>query len=344
MPPAPLFCLFSASHCLIQDPKTWTTIGSTELSQGLFKLHSHLPMDVSVSSVSTLVSPFDLWHFRLGHLSSPVLNVLKQQCPIISCNFSVACDVFHFAKQRKTPFPISVSKSDSCLHMLHADIWGPYKLSSIHGYRYFLTVVDDFSRYTWVSLLKAKSEARNALQSLLVFLENQFAHKVKIVRTDNGVEFQMSSFYSSKGILHQTSCVETPEQNSVVERKHQHILHVARALMFQSHLPLSYWCYAVTHAVYIINRLPTPILNNQSPFFLLHNTLPDYTQFKVFGSLCFACTSSAHRTKFDSRAHKCVFLGFKNGTKGYVLLDIHTHRIFISSHVIFYESIFPLIL
>ena len=79
----------------------------------------------------------------------------------------------------------------------------------------------------------------------------------------------MTNFFVSKGIIHQTSCVNTPQQNSVVERKHGHLLDVARALMIQSHLPKIYWSYSVIHAAHIINMLLTPVLNYSSPHEML---------------------------------------------------------------------------
>jgi hypothetical protein len=100
--------------------------------------------------------------------------------------------------------------------------------------------------------MKHKSEARQRIIEFITLIENQFKMTVKAIRSDNGPEFIMPSFYASKGIIHQKSCVETPQQNARVERKHQHILNVARAFLFQAHLPKNLWSYAVLHAVFFL--------------------------------------------------------------------------------------------
>ena len=125
--------------------------------------------------------------------------------------------------------------------ILYVDIWGPYHVPTVEGYKFFLTLVDDCTRTTWIYLMKSKSETRPLLISLFTMIQTQFGSHIKHVSSNNGQEFFMPDFYATQGIIHQHSCVETPQQNSVVERKHQHILNVARSLCFQSNLTLKFW-------------------------------------------------------------------------------------------------------
>lgn len=148
--------------------------------------------------------------------------------------------------------------------------------------------MDDYSRHTWIYLLISKSEVRNSMQSFFNMIETQFSTKIKVLRSDNGPEFDMPTFYATKGVVHQTSCVETPQQNGTMERKYQHILNVARARMIQSSLPKQYWSYSVLHVFYLINRPPFHVINNKTPYELMHSHKPGFQILKVFGTLCFA--------------------------------------------------------
>jgi len=111
----------------------------------------------------------------------------------------------------------------------------------------------------------------------------------------------MSQFYSSKGIVYQTSCVESPHQKSRVETKHQHILNLVRALLFLSNLPNMFWSYALLDVSFIINRVPSPILQKKSLQEMLYSDLLDLHVLKVFGSSIYASTLQANRTKLSPR-------------------------------------------
>lgn len=227
--------------------------------------------------------------------------------------------------------------SSRCLELIHVDIWGPMPFVTYGNHKYFLTIVDDFSRCTWLFFL-VNWQKPGCTYNILQLL---FSMSIQKVRSDNGQEFNIPCYFVEKGIIHQTSCVYTPKRNSVVEQKHQHILNVARALKFQSGLPDKFWGDCIMHAVYLINRTPSPVLYESTPLEILFQKLPDYDHLKVFACLCLVGTPAAHRHIFDSRSIKCVFLGFKSGIKGYKLLNLDTQQILFSRDVHFYELEFP---
>ena len=148
-------------------------------------------------------------------------------------------------------------------------------------------------------------------------------------------------FSLPRGLFTSTLVLKHLRKTRVVERKHQHLLNVARALLFQFHIPLSHWGDCVLTAVHLINRLPAHVLNDKSSFKVLTGKIPDYNQLKTFGCLCYASTSPKSIHKFDPRDRACVFLGYHNGIKGYKLLNLENNSIHVSRHVIFHEELFP---
>lgn len=127
---------------------------------------------------------------------------------------------------------------------------------------------------------------------------------------------------------------------ALLKEKHQYLLVVARALLFQASFPLHFWGDAVLLATYIINWIPTPVLNHKTLFETLFHKPPSYSSFKVFGSLCFTSTLSHNRKKFAPRAQKCIFVGYPTGIKGFKLYDVESHMPFVSRDDVFYEHIF----
>ena len=117
------------------------------------------------------------------------------------------------------------------------------------------------------------------------------------MRSDNAKELALTEFLQNVGVVHQFSFPHRPQQNSVVERRHQHLLNVARALMFQAQLPIYFWGECVSTTAYIINRTPSSNMQNQSPYDLLYGKVPAYDLMKAFGCLCYAATIPTQRHK-----------------------------------------------
>jgi len=124
------------------------------------------------------------------------------------------CDVCFRAKQTRMSFPLSNNKAKNCFDLIHCVIWGAYRVKSLSGVHYFLTIVDDTSRGTWVFFMKEKSEASKLLKNFCLKVKSQFVTWIKTIRSDNGVDFTsgpMQNFYEEHGIIHQTSCTDTPQ-------------------------------------------------------------------------------------------------------------------------------------
>jgi len=193
--------------------------------------------------------------------------------------------------------------------------------------------------------LKFKSHAFATLEMFCNYTQNQFGSAVKIVRSDNALEFDTSNcqhYFAKHGIVHQTSCVDKPQNNGRVERKHRHLLEISRALRFQAHLPLKFWGDCVLTATYIINRLPTRVLHDCTPYEKLLHKAPQYQHMRVFGCLAFASNPSRTGDRFQPRRVPCLFLGYPATQKGYKLLNLLTDQTFVSRDVVFHEHIFPM--
>lgn len=177
------------------------------------------------------------------------------------------------------------------------------------------------------------------------YVSTQFNVKIKSVRSDNAPELQFTTFFLANGILKQKKkkkhCVDRPQQNSIVERKHQHLMNVARFLHFKSNVPITYWGDLVLTATYLINRTPAPKLQHKSHYELLFHKPPSYSHLRVFGCLAYAFTLPKNRHMFSPKALITVFLGYPPTYKGYKLLDIESNTVFISRDVVFHEENFP---
>lgn len=252
------------------------------------------------------------------------------------------CDVCLRSKQTRTSFPDSYNKASGVFELIHCDLWGPYRTAAICRSKYFLTIVDDYSRAVWLYLLPNKTEVSARLREFLALVKRQFNCDVKTLRSDNGTEFMcLTKFFREQGIIHETSCVGTPQQNGRVERKHRHILNVARALRFQSGLPIEFWAECALTACFLINRTPSKLLSDKTPFEMLFSRPPVLDQLRVFGCLCYAHNLDHHGDKFASRSRRCVFLGYPYGKKGWRLYDLDNETVFSSRDVVFHEDEFP---
>ena len=119
------------------------------------------------------------------------------------------------AKQQRLPFQLSTISTSTHFELVHVDTWGPYHTKTYSGHRFFLTIVDDYTRATLTHLMVTKDEAFDLIKSFVRIVHTQFSGIVKIIRTDNALQLGKSNvaldFFASTGIIQQTSCIQTPQ-------------------------------------------------------------------------------------------------------------------------------------
>ncbi|TYK10332.1 Retrovirus-related Pol polyprotein from transposon TNT 1-94 [Cucumis melo var. makuwa] len=295
-------------------------------------------------SISALVTDSDTyqWLLRLGHASPEKLRHLISINNLNSITKFVPFNCLNckLAKQPALSFSKSTSICDKPFDLIHSDIWGPAPTSIVHGYRYYVLFIDDFSRFTWIYFLKHRSELSRTYIEFANMIRTQFSCPIKTLRTDNALEYKDStllSFLSQHGTLVQRSCPHTSQQNGRAERKHRHILDSVQALLLSASCPEKFWGEAALTSVYTINHLPSSVLQNISPFERLYGTPPNYSNLKVFDCACFVLLHPHEHTKLKPRARLCCFLGYGTEHKGFRCWDPLFNRLRISRHVTFWE-------
>ena len=363
--------VFHSKFCILENDRTQAVMGIGKVSNGLYYLVDEPASNIlgilesddelkeskkSAHAVNTVelaipsqikheqhVNHTTLWHMRLGHAPMNKLSCIGGLKGFDNKK-TETCIVCPLAKFTKVPFSLSTSRAQMAFEMIYIDTWGPYRVNSKNHQRYFLTVVDDHTRMTWIHLMKYKSDAYVTLKTFINMARNQFDKQVKVVRSDNAVELDdklCKPMFDTLGIIHQTSCVDTPEQNGRVERRHRNLLEMARALKLQAGVPSQFWGDCVLAAAHITNRLPSQVLNNKSPYEVLYNTKPGYEHLKTFGCFVVAYNPDKSGDKLNIRGVPCIFLGYPTTQKGYRVYNLLNNTTFVTRHTKFYEHLFP---
>ena len=238
--------IFYPSQCLFQDQDTGKTIGRAKEKNGLYYLEllhdqsrteNRLASSLLTEKISTKKEKLWLHHRRLGH---PSFSTLKIMFPLLFKGINVDkvhCDICELVKHRRVSFPISQTRTLFPFDLIHSDIWGPSTISNIFGARWLVLFIDDCTRVTWLFLLKHKSEVSSVFPIFHKMIRNQFGVGIKRLRSDNRRDYFnqfLSPYLQKEGIIHESSCVATPQQNGVAERKNGHLLAIIRCFLFQT--------------------------------------------------------------------------------------------------------------
>lgn len=286
-----------------------------------------------------------LWHRRIGHRDPDVLRIMEKEKSVSGfkfhdCGMRITCECCLKGKLARQPVPAKLERSTSRpLEIIHTDICCPMETVTPSGNRYIMTLIDDYSRYAVVCLLRKKSEAASKIKEYVRLVENVFGRKPLVIRSDGGGEFQnrvLQEFYQSEGIKAQFTTPYSSQQNEVAERKSRSLQEMAICLLADANMTKLYWGEAVMTAAYLQNRLPSRVVKG-TPFELWTGRKSDIKHLRVFGCEAYVHIPDVKRSKLDPKAVKLRFVGYSEDHKGYRFLDPTTNRITISRDAKFLE-------
>ncbi|KAK1629743.1 hypothetical protein QYE76_004058 [Lolium multiflorum] len=265
----------------------------------------------------------------------------KEAVAWLSLSPDRVCSACVAGKQLKKKHPIkSIVTTSRPLELLHLDLFGPSHFDTLGGSKYGLVIVDDYSRYSWVFLLKSKDETHREFITFAKKAQRTYESEIKAIRTDNGTEFKnytMQEFVDDEGIKHEFSAPYTPQQNGVVERKNRTIIEMARTMLSEFNSPHNFWGEAIS-TVHYSNRLFLRPLHNKTPYELLTGNKPNVTYIRVFGCKCLVKNNKGKLGKFETRTIEGIFVGYAENSHAYRYYNRSTGTIEVSCDVVFLED------
>ncbi|CAI7923056.1 unnamed protein product [Closterium sp. NIES-54] len=296
-----------------------------------------------------------LWHHRLGHPSLPrlrsmdsrfLVSGLPRSLPPLPPSPAPPCIPCVEGRQRAAPHSSSFLPTEAPLQTLHLDVWGPARVRGQGHERYFLLVVDDYTRYTTVFPLQRKGDVPDVLipwiRANRLQLRERFQSDFPVLRlhSDRGGEFSsdlLAAFCAEHDIRQTFTLPASPQQNGVAERCIGLVMEVARTSMIHAAAPHLLWSFAVRYAAHQLNLWPRVSLLETSPTPLWTGKVGDALRFRVWGARAFVRDTTVD--KLSPRAIPCVFLGFVPDAPGWQFYDPASRRVFASQDVTFDESV-----
>ena len=242
------------------------------------------------------------------------------------------------------------TRSNELLEIIHTDICGTLYVPCFTGEKYFITFIDDLSRYGYVYLMHEKSQDIDIFEMFITKVEIQLDKKIKIVRSYRGGEYYgrydesgqnpspFAKFLENHGIRAQYTMPGMSQQNGVAERRNRTLMEMVRSMMSYSSVPISLWGEALKTTMYILNRVPSKAVP-KTPFELWTGRKPSLRHIHIWGCPAKARIYNPHEKKLDSRTISGYFIGYPNKLKGYrFYCPSHSVRIVETGNARFLEN------
>jgi hypothetical protein len=271
-----------------------------------------------------------IWHERFMHLNFRYMQHISNKglvdgLPDIHFSKGI-CEGCVLGKHPQEKFDKGkTQRASSPLDLIHSDLMGPFPHPSIRKAMYVLIFFDDISRFTWIYFLRKKTEVFQHLKDFKSLVETQSKKKIKILQNDNRGEYvnhEIQNIFHEVGIQLEHTVPYTPQQNRVVEQKNRSLKEMAFCMLHAKSLPQRLWVEALKCSTYIQKRYPHRYVKDKTPYEAWSNLKPEVTHFHIFGSRAWARIPSEKRKALDPQSTECIFVGYSDGVKGYILIYI----------------------
>ena len=291
-------------------------------------------------------------HARLNHIPFPAVRQLIRDGSVDGVPDRLAgaeghdgfCEDCVNGKLSRAPHTKPTTRAERPLYRVFSDVHGPIPIRSRRGSCYWVTFIDDYSRFPAVYFIAKKSDVFAAFRQYKAWAENVTGHRIGIFRDDKGSEYMshdFNSFLTDAGIRREHSVRDTPQQLGVAERMNRSIAEGITTALSQSGLSRTWWEDAATHWLYAKIRLPSSATAPLTPFELFYGRKPSLTLARPFGSLAYVHLQKDQHPPLTPHAAQCIFIGYPTDYKAWRFWNPNTQREVISDSAVFRESVFP---
>ena len=332
--------------------KSGMFVGKGYALNNMFKMNVIVTNEMNKASTSStyMLEFSNVWHGRLGHVNyNSIKRLIKlEYIPKFDIDSNHKCPTCVEAKLTRLSFH-TVQRNTEPLDLIHTDVCDLKTIPTRGGNKYFITFIDDSTKYCYIYLLKSKDEAVDKFVLYKAEVENQLNRKIKVVRSDRGGEYvsPYAEFCAQNGIRHEFTSPYSPQSNGIAERKNRTLKEMVNAMLISSGLNQNMWGEAILSANYLLNKIPHKE-KNETPYELWMGRKPSYKYLRVWGCLAKVVVPPPKVQKLGPKTVDCVFIGYAQNSSAYRFIvydsknpEIYKNTIMESRNASFFENVFP---
>ncbi|GJW83593.1 zinc finger, CCHC-type containing protein [Tanacetum coccineum] len=291
-------------------------IGFGYLRNQMFRLNTVNDNIASAFMSTSKLNDSILWHARLGHVHFKRMQNMSKDGLIPAFDMDTKkCKTCMLNKITKKPF-LNVKRKTEVLELIHSDLCDLHATPSLGDKKYFVTFIDDASRFCYVYLLHSKDEVLDQFKVFKTEVELQQGFKIKRFSTDRGGEYMDTLYFQSVGIIHETTVPYTPQQNSISERKNRVLKEMVNTMLSYSGLSQGFWGEAMLTACYLLNMVHNK-RNKITPYKIWSKRKPNLNYLKVWGCRAVVRLLDPKLKTLGERGIECIFVRYAEHSKAF---------------------------